>query len=96
MSFAYWIEDAYRFVAEPTCTTPPLMDRDGNIVAATESWPAHPWVTDADVPTVQTCPRCGARRLRVPAALATSKPGPAPRRLYEGFDEHGEPIPIGG
>lgn len=71
-TFAYWMgaEYGYRFVPEPPCVTPPAMDRDGNIVAATETWPGHPWIVNADVPSYQDCPRCGARRIRVPGALA--------------------------
>jgi len=39
-------------------------------VETSETWPSHPWtITDPSVPTYQDCPRCGARRIRVPTAL---------------------------
>ena len=39
-----------------------------------ESWNGHPWtLSDPSLPTYQDCPRCGARRVRVPTALV---PGP--------------------
>ena len=59
-AYAYWIEGSYRIVVEPTCT-----------VIGSETWRAHPWtVTDPTLPTYQDCPRCGARRVVIPEALA--------------------------
>lgn len=61
-AYAYRIDGTYRVVAEPTCT-----------VLGAESWPSHPWtITDPTVPTYQDCPRCGARRVRIPRALAAA------------------------
>lgn len=85
VSWAYWSEGDFTVHIAPACEPP----------GGGEMWATHPWTrTDPKIETYEHCPRCGSKRLAIPAALARIKPRPAPRRLWQGFDRDGNPIPL--
>lgn len=90
-SWVYWIDGAYRAVAEPTCTTrAKFVGAGGALIETGETWPGHPWaITDPTLPTYQDCARCGLRRFRVPPALFAAiagRPGHDRRAAIAGVE----------
>lgn len=85
VAFMYFDGEAFTVHIEPACDPG----------AGGEMWAEHPWTqTDPKLLTYHHCPRCGARRLVIPAALREVRPRPAPERLWAGFDLDGNPIPL--